>query len=460
MNQHDKEIENAVLGGLLLEPHNLPNIASILKEEYFYQIENQFVYRAIKALYESGETVDILTVTQYLNKIGRLVEVGGAYYVSTLTNRIASATNIEYHTRIVHQMYILRQLSLLGNEITSLSQFQNADCFDLIDKINKRTSELTSVVNNSIKVVGDVFNEMVSQINEVIEKGLPTGMMSGLENLDKQTGGWQKGNLIIIAARPGMGKTALALHLAKYPAMALNKPVGIMSMEMTAIELVGRLASSESYVNATLINQKKINSEQLQKIGAECLKLVDAPIYIDETPSLTLDQLTSRAKKMYYDYKIELLVIDYIQLMQGESKGNREQEISHISRGLKGLAKQLGIPVIALSQLSRKVEERSDKRPMLSDLRESGAIEQDADMVAFLFRPEYYDMWTEGYEYGAKVLEQKNLMLFDIAKGRGLKICEVPLKFFGEFMEVRNYNLYEEQVSDIMSDLENNNDFL
>ncbi len=443
MNQHDKDIEEQVLGALLLYPQNLTTITPILKDEYFYQFQTKTVYRAIVGLFEKSEPVEVGTVMVELKKTNQLDLVGGVYFLSALTRLgDVSITTLEFKCRVIHQLYILRQLSILGQEIQNASLTPNADCFEIIDRINLRSAELTDIRSENVKSVGDVFNEMVSGINDVLDKGLPTGLMTGLENVDRQSGGWQNGNLIVLAARPGMGKTAFSLHLVKYPAVTLNIPTVFFSLEMTALELVGRLSASESSISNTSINQKKINRVQLASIGASCSKLVDSPIYIDDTPALTIGDLKAKSKKLYYEKGIKLIVVDYLQLMSGSSgKGNRDQEISEISRGLKALAKELNIPVIALSQLSRKCEDRADKRPILSDLRESGAIEQDADIVGFLFRPVEYGLFEEGYPYGTNVLDTPNLMLFDIAKGRGMPTGEIPLRFNGEFMQIENYRL-------------------
>lgn len=454
----DKQMEEGVIGALLLYPHILTTIAPILKDEYLYHLNTKIVYKSIIALFNKSEPIDVISVISDLKKNGQLDLVGGAYAVSSLTNKGDLAiTSIERSCRLIHQGYILRQLTVLGAEIQNASESVSADCFEILERINKRCSELGSIRTEKIKSVGDYFVEMVAEINNVLDNGLPTGLMSGLENLDSQTGGWQNGNLIVIAARPGMGKTALSLHLAKYPALELNAPTAFFSMEMTALELTARMAAAESSLSNTKIIQKKINRLELSNMGASCTKLLDCPCYIDDTPGLSIDDLVARAKKMYYEKKLKLIVVDYLQLMKSESK-NREQEISEISRGLKGLAKELNIPVIALSQLSRECEKRADKRPILSDLRESGAIEQDADIVGFIFRPAEYGLFPNGYEYKNQVLDTANLMLFDIAKGRGLRTGELPLKFYGEFMQVHNYRINSQSES--MTPITNNNDFL
>jgi replicative DNA helicase len=437
----DNKLEKAVLGAMLLDPSAISSVIPILKEEFFDDPAHRYIFRAVKSLYAKSDTIDLLTVTGEVRKTGRLQDIGGAHFISALTYGVASANNIEAHVRKLNEIYILRELHSFGQVLTQQAQIPSTDCFDLIAKVSEKIAELTAFTTNSIQKVGEIFAKMVDEIKQVQESGKPPGVLSGLANLDKITGGFQKGALYVIAARPGMGKTAFALGIAKTPAFEFKRGVAFFSLEMTAMELVGRVASSESEVSATKINQRNITHAELTAIGGRCHRLLEAPLFIDDTPALRVIDLKAKARRLVYEHNVELIIVDYLQLMHGEEKGNREQEISYISRSMKTLAKELSVPVIALSQLSRKVEERTDKRPMLSDLRESGAIEQDADVVAFLFRPEYYDLDPNGYDYNGNTLPTANLLLFDVAKGRGLPIGEVPLKFYGEFMRVDNYEL-------------------
>lgn len=460
-----EDFEQAILGTMISEPFHLSTINNILKKEYFFREVHQLVFESVVALYNQNLPIDMLTVTKELKRVGNLEMVGGAYFITSLTQKFVSATNIEYYCRTIHEKFILRELIVLGTQMIKQAYEPKADCFDIIEHYNKQISEVTSIIGSKTKRVGEIFGEVLKDIKDVQENSLPTGLLSGFENLDKVTGGWQPGTLNIMAARPGMGKTALALALAKHPAIELNKPVAIFSLEMTAKQLVGRLAASESDVSSSKINQKTVSHAELMQMSGRCMKMIDSPIYIDDTPNLKFSQLRTMAKKMVYDYKIEMIIIDYLQLMHGEERGNRENEIAYISRGLKALSKELNLPIIALSQLSREVEKRAGvdaKRPQLSDLRESGAIEQDADIVMFLFRPEYYGMFEEGYEYGAQNLNSKNLLLVDFAKGREIRICEVPLKFYGEFMSIENYPLRAEEkiIQETLSALDTNDDFL
>lgn len=462
MNQHNKNIENDVIGILILYPHSLIQATPILKVDYLYQNETKIVYTAIMELYKNSNPIDLVTICTELKKRNQLEFIGGPSFVSSLTRTgDVQFYSLEFKCYQIHELYILRQLSILGEEIKNATSTANADCFEISERILKRTSELIDIRSEKIKTAGDFFYELVEDINQVLEGNKPTGLMSNLKNLDDLTGGWQPGNLIIIAARPGMGKTAIALQLAKHPAFELKKPVAIFSLEMSGKELIGRMAASESDLSSTDVIQNKINRLELQKMGSHCVKLIDSSLYIDDTPGLNINQLRAKAKKLFYENKIELIIVDYLQKMSPTNKkGNKEQDVSEISGGLKDLARELNIPVIALAQLNRAVEDRPDKRPMLRDLRDSGAIEQDADIVGFLFRPEYYDLFPNGYEFRANVLETPNLMIFDIAKGRGLEIREIPLKFYGKFMRIENYSTPSLHVSEKINALETNNNFL
>lgn len=439
MMPHDEELEKIVLGSIILESSCLLKVTGITKEEHFYNDVHKFIYRAITTLHEQNTPVDLLTVTTQLNKIGRLVDCGGAYYVSSLTNRLGGVANIETHCRLLYEKFLLREIIKLSHEIGHSAAQQNADCFELIEKLNKGIANMTSIEANSIEHIGKIHARLINEIGEVLRSGKPTGMLTGLENLDKHTGGWQNGNLIILASRPAMGKTATALQFAKYPAMNLGVPTAIFSMEMSSEELVGRMVSSETGLNSTKINHKALNLLELDIAKDNCKDLVRAQIHFDKSATNSLNQFKSKAYKMYNELGVRLIIVDYLQLMKTDDKV-REREIAAISRGLKIIAKELNIPIIALAQLNRECEKRDDKRPMLSDLRDSGGIEQDADIVAFLYRPKYYDLYENGYEFGDRILETNNLLLLDIAKGRGLKTGEIPLKFFGETMTVVNYN--------------------
>jgi len=448
------ELEEAVLGACLLEKEAIQTVSLILQPESFYKEQNAKVFRACQYLYNKNEAVDILTVTQELKRLGELEFVGGSYYVSALTNRIASSANIEFHARIVQQKFLSRELIRLGTEVIKESYEDNSDVFETIANVQMQLRNLTTFLKTKIQPISDVFADMVSNIIKAQDSVGGTGVPSGFPNIDRVTGGWQKGDLYVGAARPGMGKTAFILAAAKNAAVEFKKPVAVFSLEMTAVRLVGRLSASEAEISSTKINQGTIERDELMALGGKCSKLINAPIYIDDTPNLDFETLRMLAIQMVSQYGVEMIYIDYLQLMKGNIKGNREAEISYISRNLKGLAKELNIPIFALSQLSRTVENRDNKnipekdkfRPQLSDLRESGAIEQDADCVMFFFRPEYYQTCAGGYPYKDGVmLETENLMLVDFAKGREMALVEVPLLFYGKYMQIKNYDLDKPQ---------------
>ncbi|MDQ3047530.1 MAG: replicative DNA helicase, partial [Bacteroidota bacterium] len=379
------ELEEAVLGALMLEKDALTNVIDILKSDSFYKDSHARIFGAIERLFTRSEPVDILTVTQELKKTGELDIVGGAYYITQLTNRVASAANAEFHARIVAQKYIQRELIRISTKTINDAYEEGSDVFDLLDNAEKN---LFSIVEGNIKKNYDKMSTLIRKAIDQIEttrnnKGNFSGVPSGLTALDRLTSGWQKSDLVIIAARPAMGKTALVLSVARNAAVDFNKPVAVFSLEMSSLQLVTRLIASESELPGEKLKKGTLEDYEFQQLNDKIKKLAEAPLFIDDTPGLSVFELRAKARRLKEQHNIELLIVDYLQLMTagGEGKGNREQEIATISRSLKGLAKELEIPVIALSQLSRAVETRGgDKRPQLSDLRESGAIEQDADM--------------------------------------------------------------------------------
>ncbi len=391
------DLEEALLGAIMLEKDALTNVIDILKAESFYKDSHNRIYGAIQRLFSRSEPVDILTVTQELKKSGELDLVGGAYYITQLTNRVASAANAEFHARIIAQKYIQRELIRISTDTINDAYEEGSDIFDLLDRAEQN---LFGIVQGNIRKNYDKMSTLIKQAIEQIEKarekqdGL-SGIPSGLTSLDRITSGWQNSDLVIIAARPAMGKTAFVLTVARNAAVEFKHPVAVFSLEMSSLQLVTRLISSESELSGDKIKKGQLEEHEFQQLNAKTSKLAEAPLFIDDTPGLSIFELRAKARRLKEQHNIQMIIIDYLQLMTAgnEGRGNREQEISSISRSLKGLAKELNVPVIALSQLSRAVETRGgDKRPQLSDLRESGAIEQDADMVIFLHRPEYYGL--------------------------------------------------------------------
>ncbi|HTC01660.1 MAG TPA: replicative DNA helicase [Ferruginibacter sp.] len=398
-----KELEEAVLGAIMLEKSAFDTVVEILKPECFYTEANQRIFRAMQSLAQKSLPIDLLTVVEELKTKEELDLVGGAYYVSKLTNSVVSSANIDAHSRIILQKFIQRELIRISGEIIGDAYENSTDVFDLLDDAESKLFEITN--NHLRKNFDDINTVLVKTIQRIEDMRSRdediSGVTSGFPTLDKITYGWQPTDLIILAARPSVGKTAFALNLARSAALHPTKPtaVAFFSLEMSAGQLVQRILSAESEIWLEKISRGKLEDhemKQLYKKGIE--KLSNAPIFIDDTAALNIFELRAKCRRLKNKHNVGLILIDYLQLMSGagdgKGNGNREQEISRISRDLKGLAKELQVPIIALSQLSRAVESRKEgnKMPQLSDLRESGAIEQDADMVMFLYRPEYYDI--------------------------------------------------------------------
>lgn len=397
------EFEEAVIGAILLEKDTINEIIGVLKPESFYKEAHSIIFNACFELYKESNPIDMMTVTQQLKKTGELDVVGGGYYLSVLTNKISSAANVEYHARIIAQKYMQRELIRVSTEAIQRSYEEDSDVFDLLDNAEKNLYAIShgSYKKNASKS-STLANKVVAEMEAISQRpdGL-SGIPSGLIELDKITGGWQKSDLIIIAARPAMGKTALAVSIGKNAAMRFNIPTAIYSLEMSETQLMRRVISAEAEINSYQLKRpKSLSEDDWGTIRNAVGNISNAPLFIDDTPSLSVFELRAKARRMKEKDGIQLIIVDYLQLMTAgidTGKSNREQEISFISRSLKALAKDLEIPVIALSQLSRAVESRGgDKKPQLSDLRESGAIEQDADIVIFPHRPEYYGITQDG----------------------------------------------------------------
>jgi replicative DNA helicase len=431
------DLEEAVLGALMLEREAITTVIDILKSANFYREQHKLIFEAIIDLFNASEPVDLLTVSNQLRKNGTLDKAGGAFYVTNLTTRVNSAANIEYHARIVAEMAIKRKLITIAGEIQREAYEDTADVFDLLDKTESALFEVSEA--NIRKNYADMKSIMRDAMRELEARrdhkdGL-TGVPSGFSALDRVTSGWQPSDLIIIAARPAMGKTAFVVSALRNAAVDFNKPVAIFSLEMSAVQLVNRMISAEAELESEKIKKGNLADYEWEQLVHKTTRLNKAPIFIDDTPALSILELRAKCRRLKAQHDIQMIIIDYLQLMSGDSskggggKGNREQEIASISRGLKQLAKELSCPVIALSQLSRAVETRGgDKRPQLSDLRESGSIEQDADMVMFLYRPEYYGI-LQG-ENGEPLAGVGEVI---IAKHRNGSLDTVQLKFIGKY---------------------------
>lgn len=402
-----RELEEAVLGAIMLEKNAFDAIIEILKPDCFYVDANQRVFAAMQSLANKSQPIDILTVAEELRFREELDLVGGAYYITKLTNAVVSAANIEAHARIILQKYIQRELIRISGEIIGDAYEDSTDVFDLLDDAESKLFEITNNnLRKNFESIDSVLVNTIKRIEDLRHKNEDvTGVPSGFPSLDRVTYGWQSTDLIILAARPAVGKTAFALNLARNAVMHAAKPTGVavFSLEMSAGQLVQRILSAESEIWLEKISRGKMEEHEMKQLYAKGVqRLAQAPLFIDDTPALNIFELRAKCRRLKNKHNIGMVIIDYLQLMSGTGDGrqtNREQEISNISRNLKGLAKELSIPIIALSQLSRAVETRGagkdgNKMPQLSDLRESGAIEQDADMVMFLYRPEYYDITT------------------------------------------------------------------
>ena len=428
------DLEQSILGALMLEKDALVDVIDLLKPESFYEQAHQEIYRAIIHLFNNSTPIDLRTVTNQLRKNGQLELIGGSYYLASLTTRISSAANIEFHARAVVEYAIKRELIAIATKIHKNAYEDTQDVFTLLDQAEQALFEITETnIRKSYTAIRSLLIEAFKELEaKRMHKDGLTGIPSGFITLDRLTSGWQKADLIIVAARPGMGKTAFILSSLRNAAIDHNYPVAIFSLEMAALQLVSRLISAEAELESEKIKKGSLADHEWQQLIHKTAQLSQAPIYIDDTPALSIFELRAKCRRLKAKHNVQLIVIDYLQLMSGEGNkgpGNREQEIATISRSLKSLAKELNVPIIALSQLSRAVETRGgNKRPLLSDLRESGAIEQDADMVLFLYRPEYYGITED--ELGNPT---QGLAEVIVAKHRNGALNSVMLKFVGKY---------------------------
>lgn len=442
------DIEEAVLGAVMLEKNAIIEIANILTPEMFYKESHIKIFESVISLFKTGNVIDVLTVTNNLRKKNDLDFCGGPFYITTLTERVHSSSHIIEHSLIIKENYIKRKLIELGNEIINKSYDNSTDFHEILDKSSLELINLSGgFLKSNLRHIKYITNECLDNMSKNLNnengiKGLPTGSIE----LDKYLYGWQKSDLIILAARPGMGKTSFAVQSGINSAKH-NKTVCIFSLEMSANQLVERIISNEFEVPLSEIKSGKINNYNLEVISNKIHKITDLPVYIDDTPGLSILELRSKALKMKMKFGVDLIVVDYIQLMSDSTikNGNREQEISRISRGLKNLAKELDIPIIALSQLSRAVETRGgDKKPILSDLRESGSIEQDADIVLFIYRPEYYGILKD---MDGNSLEGISFIM--IAKHRNGSLEDVGMRFIGNFTKFKDLEVLNIDSNDI-----------
>ncbi len=425
------ELEEAVLGAMLLEKEAVNDAIDILHAEVFYKEAHKRIFEAIKQIFERSEPIDILTVTNELRSRGELEMVGGSYFVSRLTDRVASGANVEYHARIIVQKYLQRELIRISGRIIKDAYEDTTDVFELLDSAESKLFEVAEGnIRKNFDRLGDLVKEAVSEIDKAKEQeGGVVGVESGFLGLDRLTSGWQPSDLIILAARPGMGKTAFVLSMARNTAVRFGKGVGIFSLEMSSLQLTNRLIASETELSAESLRKGDLTQENWERLNNKVETLMDAPIYIDDTPNLSVFELRAKCRRLVAQQNVQVIIVDYLQLMTAggnDGQANREQVISMISRSIKSIAKELNVPIITLSQLNRTVEVRGGpKRPQLSDLRESGAIEQDADIVSFIYRPEYYglDEWDDD---GTPTQGQAEVI---VAKHRNGALDNVRLRF-------------------------------
>lgn len=430
-------LEESVLGALMLDSDALINAVDTLREEFFYKPEHQIIFRAIMKLFGNSQPVDMQTVVARLRLDGDLEAAGGAYAVSKLCENIVSAAHIEFYIKMLNDKYIQREMIRISTETIAKAYDETTDVVTLLDETEQHIMDVNDANSSVYRPVSDFVHDAVMQIVEAGQKkdGL-SGLESGFVELDRLTNGFQPGTLIILAARPAMGKTACALSMARNIAVDFRKPVAFFSLEMTGQELAMRLISGEARLKSDKLKSGKLQPYEQEQLNNGCQPLMDAPIYIDDTPQLSIYDLRAKARRLKQRYDIKMIFIDYLQLMTAGSSdnrnGNREQEISMISRQLKALSKELSIPVLAMSQLSRAVENRVGNKPQLSDLRESGAIEQDADIVMFIYRPEYYGIQEDdrGSTAGAADLI--------IAKHRSGALGTARMNFIADFTRFEN----------------------
>ena len=429
---HDIDAEQAVLGSMLTDRDAVIAAIEVLKDDAFYRDDNRAIYQAILNLYNRSETIDIITLKDELESMDKFEQVGGFEYLASLPDKVPTTANVQKYVKIVEEKSILRNLIKTANEIIELGYNPTEDVEDIMDGAEKKIFDIMQSKNQKgYSPIKDVLVESFTKLEELYNrKQHVTGVPTGFVELDYKTAGLHGSELILVAARPAMGKTAFALNIAANAALRGNAPVAIFSLEMSKDQLVNRILCSEAMVDSNKVRTGKLEEDDWVKLAGAIGPLSESEIYIDDTPGISVMEIRTKCRKLKMEKNIGLVVIDYLQLVQGSNKraGSREQEISEISRSLKILAKEINVPVIALSQLSRAVEQRPDHRPMLSDLRESGAIEQDADIVMFLYRDDYYN----------KESEKKDIAEVIIAKQRGGSTGTVELLWMGNYTKFVN----------------------
>ncbi|SHF97188.1 replicative DNA helicase [Ornithinibacillus halophilus] len=439
---HNLEAEQAVIGAIFLEPEAFSSASELLMPQDFYRVSHQLIFEAMLTLSDRGEPIDLVTVTTLLNNNDQLEDVGGVSYLSELAESVPTAANIVYYSKIVEEKALLRRLIRTATDIVTTSFSKEDDVEDVLNEAEKNILEVSGRKNSgSFKVIKDVLIDVYDKIEQLHQqKEDVTGIPTGYRDLDKITSGFQRNDLIIIAARPSVGKTAFALNIAQSVAVNTDENVAIFSLEMGADQLVQRMLCAEGNIDAQRLRTGSLEPDDWGKLTMAMGSLSNAGVYIDDTPGIRVSEIRSKCRRLKQEHGLGMILIDYLQLIQGSGKSgeNRQQEVSEISRQLKGLARELNVPLIALSQLSRGVEQRQDKRPMMSDLRESGSIEQDADIVGFLYRDDYYD----------KESEKQNIIEIILAKQRNGPVGTVELAFVKEYNKFVDLD-HRYQASDV-----------
>lgn len=435
------EAEQSVLGAMLLEKEAIVKVEEILLPQDFYREAHKIIYKTILKLAEKNEAADLVTVTESLRREGKLEDIGGITYITYLANAVPTAANVIYHARIIEEKSLLRKLVSAATEIAGMGYEANDEISTILDTAEKKVMSIGQRrMGQDFTPIKEVVHDAFGRIEKLYEtRGGITGLATGFKDFDRLTAGLQPSDLILLAARPSMGKTALALNMAQHIAVREKKAVAVFSLEMSKEQLVQRMLCAEAPIDSQRLRIGELEDNDWRKLVGAADRLSQSNIFIDDTPGITVMEMRAKARRLKREYDIQLLVIDYLQLMQGSTSSsrneNRQQEISEISRSLKALARELDIPVVALSQLSRGVEARQIKRPMLSDLRESGSLEQDADIVAFLYREDYYNPETE----------KKNITEFIVAKHRNGPVDTVQLFFHKNFTRFQDLAKIPEQ---------------
>lgn len=417
-----------------MENEAFNKVLEYITQEDFYREAHRKIFLGMMELFNKNEPVDLITLTEVLKKRNHLEDVGGAAYLASLVDNITTASNISYYAKIVREKSVIRKLITTATEIVTSGYEDSKDVKDLLDEAEKSIFEITGrQIKSSFLDLKSVLKESMKTIERLYErKEFVTGVPTGFGEFDRLTAGLQPSDLIVVAGRPSMGKTAFCLNIAQYAAIEANIPVAIFSLEMSKEQIALRMICSEGRVDAHRLRRGFLDKEDWKKLITAIDVLSQAPIFIDDTPALTALEMRAKARRLKAEHNLGLLIVDYLQLMRGRgSSDNREQEISDISRSLKALAKELNLPIVALSQLNRRVEDRPNKRPQLADLRESGAIEQDADVIAFIYREELYNRSDEDVKGIAEIL---------VGKQRNGPTGDIKLTFVDKYTRFENFS--------------------